>query len=145
MNSSKKTKYHGGRIFLVLLLLFLSVAPGEYYIRWIVVLALAVVLGVILVGADVRINYLSKPEEYTGRKRPDFERALLTVKRAKKGGGKDLIEEDLLEVYHILTGKSYRELRSNPPPALKFFYSSPNTYEGLKGALKLLEDELNED
>ncbi|NJE54415.1 hypothetical protein [Thermococcus sp. 21S9] len=136
-----------GRIILMGLLVFLSVVPGEYYVRWIAVLALAVLLGIILLQYDVKIQYSSRREEdYTRPLKPEFERALTIVDRAKAGKGK-LAEEELLEILYILyDGKfNYQELRSNPPPALKAFYSSPNPYEGLKKAIKILEAELNED
>ncbi len=126
-------------------LVFLSVVPGEYYVRWMAVVFLAFLLGVILVGYDVKIPYRGSASdvEYI-KKRPEFERALMIVKRSKKGSRK-LIEDELLEIHYILTGRNFQELRSNPPPALKAFYSSPNPYEGLKKALKILEAELNED
>jgi len=129
------------------LLVFLSIVPGEYYVRWIAVLALAVLLGIILLQYDVKIQYSSRWEEdYTRPLKPEFERALTIVSRAKAGKGK-LAEEELLEILYVLyDGKfNYQELRSNPPPALKAFYSSPNPYEGLKKAIKILEAELNED
>jgi len=136
-----------GRVLLAGLLVFLSVVPGEYYVRWMAVVTLAVVLGMILLEKDVRISYTQrKGEDYGYRLKSDFERALTIVKRAKAGRGK-LAEEELLEILYTLNdGRlSYIELRSNPPPALKAFYSSPDPYEGLKKALKILEAELNED
>jgi len=137
-----------GRIVLLGILLLLSTVPGEYYIRWIASVALAAALALILVGYDVRIPYRKEAsEEFKRPLKPEFERALTIVERSKKGGSRKLVEEDLLEILYILyDGKfNYQELRSNPPPALKAFYSSPNPYEGLKEALKILEAELNED
>ncbi|WP_297065996.1 hypothetical protein [Thermococcus sp.] len=136
-----------GRLIVAGLLVFLSIVPGEYYVRWIAVFSLAVFLGVILLGQDVRIQYVRNVESPQTRPlKPDFERALRIVERAKKGRRK-LAEEELLEIlYTLYNGKyNYHELRSNPPPALKAFYSSPDPYEGLKRALKILEAELNED
>jgi len=137
---------HKGRVVVVAVLLLLSIAPGEYYVRWISAVALAVFLGAVLIGEDVKIPHRRGVSEVEYiRKRPDFERALTIVKRAKKGGSGKLIEEELLEMLYILTGRSYHELRANPPEALRVFYSSRNPYEGLKRALKVLEAELDED
>ncbi len=134
-----------GRAAVVALLIILAVIPGEYYVRWIAVVSLAIFLGALLVGSDVRLSYVSRHYEYVPQRRPEFERALTMVKRARKGGAKNLIEGELLEVHYLMTGRSYQDLRSNPPPALKAFYSSRNPYEGLEKALKILEGELNED
>jgi len=134
-----------GGALLIGVLSLLAIVPGEYYVRWLAAVFLAVVLGVILVGYDVEIPYSRRVSAESVRRRPDFERALTLVKRAKKGGSRKLIEEELLEINYVLTGKNFQELRANPPPALRAFYSSPNPYEGLKRALKILEAELNED
>jgi len=137
---------HKGRIAVVAVLLLLSIAPGEYYVRWIGAVALAIFLGAVLIGEDVKIPHRGRASEVEYiRRRPDFERALNIVKRAKKGGSGKLIEEELLEMLYILTGRSYHELRANPPKALRAYYSSRNPYEGLKRALKVLEAELDED
>ncbi|WP_297556030.1 hypothetical protein [Thermococcus sp.] len=136
-----------GRLMVAGFLIFLSVVPGEYYIRWIAVFSLAVFLGIVLLNEDVHIQQARmRNNPATNPLKPDFERALVIVKRAQKGTRK-LAEEELLEIlYTLYDGKySYQELRSNPPPALKAFYSSPDPYEGLKQALKILEAELNED
>jgi hypothetical protein len=145
VSSWKGVEGKAAHIGLALLLVFLSVVPGEYYVRWIAVVLLSLFLGVVLIGTDVRLPKRGSEEEYAPKKKPEFERALNIVKRARKGGGRRLIEEELLEVYHTLTGKSFRELRSNPPSGLGEFYSSKNPYEGLKRALEILEAELDED
>jgi len=146
VSSLRGVKNVKGRAAVIGLLAFLSIVPGEYYVRWISAVALAVFLGAVLIGEDVRIPYRrgASEVEYI-RKRPDFERALNIVKRAKKGGARNLIEEELLEMLYVLTGRSFHELRANPPEALRVFYSSPNPYEGLKRALKVLEAEVDED
>lgn len=128
-----------------LLLALGSILPGEYYVRWVFAVALAAFLGWVLIGYDVFIPYRPKRDEYQIARRPDFERALLLVKRTKKGGGREVAEEYILEILHSITGRSFYELRTDPPKALQAFYSSKNPYEGLKEALKLLEAELNED
>lgn len=142
-----KVKRFKGRLTLAGVLVFLSIAPGPYYIRWIAVVLLAVSLASVLLSEDVRFPYkLSGSEEETFERKSDFERILNAVKGLKKGHSRKLIEEELLEIEYLLFGgeRNFRELRSNPPPALKAFYSSPDPYEGLKKALKILEDELNE-
>ena len=146
MSLRKLIEGHKGRIVVVAVLLLLSIAPGEYYVRWIGAVALAIFLGAVLIGEDVKIPHRRSVSEVEYiRRRPDFERALNIVKRAKKGGSGKLIEEELLEMLYILTGRSYHELRANPPKALRAYYSSRNPYEGLKRALKVLEAELDED
>ncbi|WP_297500857.1 hypothetical protein [Thermococcus sp.] len=134
-----------GRLLVISVFLLFSTLPGEYYVRWLSVLALALFLGILLIGVDVKLSGRSVFEEKAARKRPDFERALRIVRRAKRGGARSLVEEELLEVCHTLTGKNFHELRANPPPALQAFYSSRNPYEGLKRALEILEADLNED
>ncbi|AHL23381.1 MULTISPECIES: hypothetical protein [Thermococcus] len=147
MSLRKLIESFRGRMLLAGLLVFLSIVPGEYYVRWIAAFTLAVILGIILIEKDVKIPYSPRKEEsYTRPLKPDFERALTIVSRAK-AGKRNLAEEELLEIlYTLYDGEfNYQELRSNPPPALKAFYSSPNPYEGLKRAIKILEAELNED
>ncbi|MBP1911535.1 hypothetical protein [Thermococcus stetteri] len=134
-----------GRIVIGALLAIGCILPGEYYVRWVFVVALAGFLGWVLIGYDVFIPYRPKRDEYQVVRRPDFERALLLVKRAKKGSGREIAEEYLLEILHSITGLSFYELRANPPKALEVFYSSKDPYKGLKEALKILEAELNED
>jgi hypothetical protein len=136
---------YGGRIVIGLLLTLGVILPGEYYVRWIFVLALGGFLGWVLIGYDILIPYRPKRDEYQITRRPDFERALRVVKRTKKGKGREVAEEYLLEILHSLTGRSFYELRANPPKALRAFYSSKDPYEGLKEALKILEAKLNED
>ncbi|WP_297510210.1 hypothetical protein [Thermococcus sp.] len=145
MSWSKALAERKGRILVISVFLLLSILPGEYYLRWLSVLALAFLLGVLLMGVDLRLSGGRVVEEEPPGKRPDFERALKIVKRARKGGARNLVEDELLEAYHTLTGKSFHELRVNPPPALRAFYSSKNPYEGLKRALEILEADLNED
>ena len=146
MSWRKLIRDYKGRIVITAFLVFFSIAPGEYYIRWISVVVLAVFLGAVLIGEDVKIPYWRSTHEVSYiRKRPDYERVLNMVKRVKKGGSPAVLENELLEILHILTGKSYHELKSDPPEALRVFYSSPNPYEGLKRALKVLEAELDED
>jgi len=136
-----------GRLIIAGLLVFLSIIPGEYYVRWIAAVSLAVFLGALLIGKDVRIPYERENRDaQTHRLKSDFDRALTIVDRAKAGKRK-LAEDELLEILYTLYGGrlNYQELRSNPPPALEAFYSSPNPYEGLRKALKILEAEMNED
>lgn len=140
-------KTYRARIIIGLLLTLGSILPGgEYYVRWVFAVALAAFLGWVLIGYDVLIPYRPKRDEYQIARRPDFERALLLVKRAKKGGGREVAEEYLLEILHSITGRSFYDLRTDPPKALQAFYSSRDPpYRGLKEALKILEAELNED
>ncbi|WP_457742923.1 hypothetical protein [Thermococcus sp.] len=141
-----EVKRFKGRLILAGLLVFLSIAPGPYYIRWIAVVLLAVSLASIMLSEDVKFPYKLSESEETFERKSDFERILNAVKGLKKSRSRKLIEEELLEIEYILLGgeRNFRELRSNPPPALKAFYSSPDPYEGLKKALKILEDELDE-
>ncbi|BAD86036.1 hypothetical membrane protein, conserved [Thermococcus kodakarensis KOD1] len=151
MSLRELTKQYKLRIAVGLVFIAGAVLPGPYYVRWLSAVALSVFVAWMLIGYDIVIvGYDVVVDRGSGsafrvNRRPDFERALQLVKRTKKGGGREVAEEYILEILHSITGRSFYELRTDPPKALQAFYSSKNPYEGLKEALKILEAELNED
>lgn len=139
------------RIVVGLVFIVGVVLLGLYYVRWFFVVVFLVFVVWMLIGYDIVIvGYDVVVDRGLGfvfwvNRRFDFERVFQLVKWIKKGGGREVVEEYIFEIFYLIIGCFFYELRIDFLKVFQVFYLFKNFYEGFKEVLKILEVELNED
>ncbi len=138
-----------GIAVIVALLVALAIFPAPYVARWLAVLSIGILFGVILFNMDVvgvipRLGRSAQTEVKT-----DIERTVTLIKKAKTGKvARSLVAEQIAGIYATLSddyGSTFQSLMNEPNGALKALLSEGDFLDNLERALKIVEDDLNED
>ncbi|NJF25837.1 hypothetical protein [Thermococcus sp. Bubb.Bath] len=123
---------------------------GRYFLHWLTVLAFGVTLAIILFGMELGLPAVGLfREENRGEKRNEVKALAKIIKRAEKGKtARSIIEERIIEAYASASdnyNETFSSLRSNPNEALRALRRGGNFMENLEEALRIMEDDMNED
>lgn len=120
----------------------IAIFAGSYILRWIAVVLVALILGTVLFGLEIKLKYRPKTRFTPKEKKSEFERTAMLISKARSGSvARALIEEKILDSYAVLTDS---ELKSEPNAALKALHSDGDFLDNLEKALEILEADLNE-
>ena len=129
--------------------LALAVFPAPYAVRWLSVLAMGLLLAVSLFGFEVDVGRPEFPGKPPSERRTDVDRTVALIGKAKKGKlARSLLEERIAGIYATLSDDynlTFHSLMSEPNEAMRALRSGGDILDGLERALKIVEEDLNED
>ncbi|NJE61816.1 hypothetical protein [Thermococcus sp. 21S7] len=129
--------------------LLIAVIAGSYMIRWLAVLALGGLLAFFLFGFEIRVPLPGREKPERVERKTDVERVATLIERAKGGKvARSLLEEKIAEIYATLSEdytRTFHALISEPNEALRALRSEGDFLDNLERALKIVEEDLNED
>ena len=129
--------------------LALAVFPAPYAVRWLSVLAMGLLLAVSLFGFEVDVGRPEFPGKPSTERRTDVDRTVTLIAKAKKGKlARSLLEERIAGIYATLSddyNHTFHSLISEPNEAVRALRSGEDVLDGLERALKIVEEDLNED
>ncbi len=133
----------------VALLVALAVFPAPYMARWLAVLAIGILLGVLIFNLDVAEIMPSLGRSQGVKPKMDIERTVTLIKKAKSGKvARSLVAEQIAGIYATLSddySSTFHALMNEPNEALKILRSEGDFLDNLERALKIVEADLNED
>jgi hypothetical protein len=123
---------------------------GKYFLHWLTVLAFGVTLAIILFGMELGLPAVGLfREENRGEKRDEVKALARIIKRAEKGKtARSIIEERIMEIYASASdnyNKTFSSLRSSPNEAIMTLRRGGDFMENLEEALRIMEEDMNED
>ena len=133
----------------VALLVALAVFPAPYMARWLAVLAIGILLGVLIFNWEVAGIIPSLGRSQGVKPKTDIERTVTLIKKAKSGKvARSLVAEQIAGIYATLSddySSTFHTLMNEPNEALRVLRSEGDFLDNLERALKMVEADLNED
>ncbi len=133
----------------VALLVALAVFPAPYMARWLAVLAIGILLGVLIFNWEVAGIIPSLGRSQGVKPKTDIERTVTLIKKAKSGKvARSLVAEQIAGIYATLSddySSTFHTLMNEPNEALRVLRSEGDFLDNLERALKIVEADLNED
>jgi len=123
---------------------------GKYFLHWLTVLVFGLTLAIILFGMELGLPAVGLfREENHGEKRDEIKALARIIKRAEKGKtARSIIEERIIETYASASdnyNETFSSLRSNPNEVIMALRRKGDFIENLEAALKIMEEDINED
>ncbi|USH00358.1 hypothetical protein K1720_02500 [Thermococcus argininiproducens] len=129
--------------FLVLPFVLIAFFAGSYLVRWIAVLIAGVIL-LAFILEETELPYIPRRRESKREKRTDVERLADIIKMAKKGTvARQIISDTVLEIYEVLEENREKAVERTRE-VFGSSYQGGNFLENLENALKIVEEDVNE-
>ncbi len=136
------------KVVVVAVLVVIIVLSPNFWIKWILVVALGVTLLIMLFWNAELYGRRASSEGEIPQTRDEFEVVARMIRNARRyGTSRKLLEDYFIEAYSFMTEEDpdvlYRKLRDNPNRAIALLRSGGDFVENLKKALGVLEDDVN--
>ncbi len=123
---------------------------GKYFLHWLTVLAFGLTLAIILFGMELGLPAVGLfREENHGERRDEVKALARIIKRAKKGKtARSIIEDRIRETYASASddyNETFSSLSSSPNKAIMTLRREGDFMENLEEALRIMEEDINED